>query len=74
MTGFVDWIRLAQDMNHLQTTENTNEFLGSIKCCKFPEWLDNSWLLKKDSGPWKSLFDRIFKSHNKIIGQRSHCS
>jgi hypothetical protein len=23
MTGFVDWISLAQDINHLQTTKNT---------------------------------------------------
>jgi hypothetical protein len=48
----VDWIDMAQDMNHWRALVNMILSLGgSIKCWEVLEWLHNWLLLKKDSAP-----------------------
>jgi hypothetical protein len=47
----VDWIHLAQDMDH-GACEHGNDPSDSIKCSVIFEQLSNYKLLKKDSAPW----------------------
>jgi hypothetical protein len=51
--GGMDWIDLAQDRDRWQALVNCgNEPSGSMRCGKFLDWLETSWLLKKDPAAW----------------------
>jgi hypothetical protein len=45
--GGLNWMKLAQDRQRAGTCECGNEISGSIKCGKFVDWLQTSWLLQR---------------------------
>jgi hypothetical protein len=47
--GVMEWTDLALDRDSGGLREQGNEHLGSIKCWKVLEWLQNWLLLKKNS-------------------------
>ena len=50
--GYMDWIGRAQDRQVADACECGNEPSGSVKCGEFLDYLQTSYLLKKDSTPW----------------------
>ena len=42
-----------------------NEPSGSVKCGELLDWLQTSWLLKRDSAPW-SKWKLVGASENRL--------